>query len=404
MSGAQYGNRRREPDRGVGSGSVKRVARATVCLVLVASACTGTGQPPNEGSTTGPSGPGRASCRFDHARPRRGEVPMAVDALGTGDVWVVGARYVGGTAVPFASNWNGQRWDAEPVEVIADANAGFHDVALAGRDDGWAVGWLRAEAPMVQRWDGAAWTSVTIPSTGTVTELFAVTATSPDSMWAAGRVRDGRRYRPLVLRWDGTALEEQEAPSPAAANTTLRGIDAAGDSAAWAVGWTVAPGGRHQTLAMRFRQGAWRSVRTPDPGPGDHLLSAVSVLGPDDAWAVGWTIPEPDHERALVVRWDGRRWATVPLPEIPGRTELIDVAAAGADDVWAVGRATDRREIFRSLVLHWDGTTWERIRPPRVQAGDNTLAGVALAKGSPWTVGTAVDQGGIYRSVILNGC
>jgi hypothetical protein len=388
----------------LGCRPVKRVARATVFLLLLASACTGTEQPPNEGPATGPSRPVELSCRFDHARPRRGEVPMAVDALGANDVWVVGARYVGGTAVPFASNWDGKRWDSAPVEVIADANAGFHDVALADREDAWAVGWLRAEAPMVQRWDGAAWTSVTIPATGTVTELFGVTAPSRDSMWAAGRVRDGRRDRPLVLRWDGTALEEQDVPSPAAPNATLRGIDAAGDGGAWAVGWTVAPGGRHRTLAMRFRAGVWRSVRTPNPGPGDHVLSGISVLGPDDAWAVGWAIPQPDHERALLLRWDGRRWATVPPPRIPGRAQLIDVAADGPDDVWAVGRATDREEVFRSLVLHWDGTTWARIRPQRVRAGDNSLAAVALAQGSPWTVGTAVDQGGIYRSVILSGC
>ena len=404
MSGAQYGNRRGEADRRVGSAPVTAIARAAACLVLLASACTATEAPPSEGPTGGPSRPGVVPCRFDHARPRRGEIPTAVDALGTSDVWVVGARYVGGTAVPFASNWNGQRWDTAPVEVIADANAGFHDVALVGRELGWAVGWLRAEAPMVQRWDGAAWTSVSLPVPGSVTELFGVTAPSQDAMWAAGRVRDGRSYRPLVLRWDGAALQEQDVPSPAAANTTLRGIDAAGDGDAWAVGWTVAPGGRHRTLAMRLRDGAWRSVRTPNPGPGDHILSSVAVLGRDDAWAVGWTIPQPDRERALLLRWDGRRWATVPAPDIPGRSQLIDVAADGPDDVWAVGRATDREEIFRSLVLHWDGTTWERIRPPRVRAGDNTLAGVALAHGSPWTVGTAVDHGGIYRSVILNGC
>lgn len=328
---------------------------------------------------------------------------MAVDALGRDDVWVVGARYVGGTATPFANNWNGRRWDSAPVELIADANAGFHDVALVSRGDAWAVGWLRAEAPMVQRWDGAAWTAVDVPAVGT-TELFGVAASSQDAVWAAGRALDGRRWTTRILRWDGVSWATQDTPSPLDADATLRGIDAAGPGEAWAVGWSVAAGGRHRTLAMRVEGGAWRVVWTPNPGRGDHLLSSIAVVGPAEAWAVGWTVPGPDHERALILRWDGRTWRPSSLPDIPGRAQLTDVAAAGPDDVWAVGRATDPIQTFRSLVLHWDGDVWERIAAPAVGLEDTTLAGVAVARRSPWGVGTSVDQGGIYSSLVLNGC
>jgi hypothetical protein len=196
----------------------------------------------------------------------------------------------------------------------------------------------------------------------------------------------------------------QDTPSPADANATLRGIDAAGPGDVWAVGWTVAAGGRHRTLAMHSDGSRWRVVPTPNPGPGDHVLSSVAAVGPAEAWAVGWTIPRPDRERASILRWDGHGWRPSPLPYIAGRAQLTDVAAVGPDDVWAVGRATDRTQTFRSLVLHWDGSAWERVEAPSVGIEDDTLAGVAVAKRSPWGVGTAVDQGGIYSSLVLHGC
>jgi hypothetical protein len=221
---------------------------------------------------------------------------------------------------------------------------------------------------------------------------------------AVGRALDGRLWRTLVMESDGTSWEVVDAPTPRTADATLRGVDASGEADAWAVGWSVGRGGRHRTLALHSDGTSWTAVATPDPGEGDHFLSAVVALEADDAWAVGWSIDGDSGDRPLVLRWDGSAWTGVPLPPIGGRVQLTDVAASGANEVWVAGRATDETQTFASLLLRWDGRDWRRVSTPDVGADDDTLAGVAVTDGAPWGVGTSVDLEGQYTSLVLSGC
>jgi hypothetical protein len=345
-------------------------------------------------------------CRFEVALPRRGDVPVAVDAVDRDDVWVVGAHYDGGASVPYARRWDGSAWKGVPVELVADANAGFHDVAAVSADDAGAVGSLRSREPIVERWDGVRWSNVPVPSAGSqVSELFGVTASSDGTVWAVGRALDGRRWRTLVLEWDGGAWTVMnDVPSPRGADGALRGADASAGDDGWAVGWSAGPEGRLGALALHFDGTSWRPMKTPDPGTEDQVLSAVVATDDGSAWAVGWSIGDEGRDLPLILRWGGRRWEKVPVPEVAGRAQLIDVAAEGPGDVWAAGRATDETGTFASFLLHWDGRSWERVVAPDVGADDDTLAGVAVTDGSPWGVGTSVDAEGKYASLVLTGC
>ncbi len=378
---------------------IGRIAVTCLALMVASSACT-------EGDDGAPRTDRRAyPCALDIARPRSGDVPVAVDGLAPDDVWVVGAHYEGGAGVPYARRWDGETWDSAPVEVVEDANAGFHDVAVVSADDAWAVGSLRAEEPMVQRWDGSAWQNVTLPPTGSAAaELFGVTAAAPDAVWAVGRALHGLRWRALALRWDGGSWGVQDVPTFAGTDAALRGVDANHPGDAWAVGWSVSTGGRYRTLAVHFDGTEWRRVPTPNPGRGDHLLSSVVAPAPDEAWAVGWSIPPDGRDRPLVLRWDGRRWRREILPDIAGRAQLMDVAASGARFVWAAGRATDPSGTFVGLLLLRNGNSWVRVGDIDVGAEDDTLSGVAVTDRSPWGVGTSVDAEGRYTSLVVSGC
>jgi hypothetical protein len=368
-----------------------------VCLVaaVAAGACTGGEDPGLEG----------AGCRFDVAPPRRGDVPVAVDAVDHEDVWIVGAHYEGGASVPYARRWDGSAWEGGTVELVADANAGFHDVAAVSADDLWAVGSLRAREPMVQRWEGSSWADVPVPFVGSrVSELFGVTASSEGATWAVGRALHGRRWRTLLLGWDGAAWDVVHVPTPRGADGALRGVDAAAPDDGWAVGWSAGPGGRLGALVLHFDGTSWRPVKTPDAGGEDQVLSSVVAVEDGSAWAVGWSIGDDGRDRPLILRWDGSRWGTAPAPDVDGRAQLLDVAADGTDDVWAAGRATDETGTFGSFLLHWDGRSWTRVATPHVGADDDTLAGVAVTDGSPWGVGTSVDTDGKYDSLVLTGC
>jgi hypothetical protein len=371
-----------------------RTAAVALAVAILAAACTGDEDRRERRSATG--------CVVSERR--RGDVPIAMEGTGRDDVWVVGAHYEGGAAIPYARWWDGERWDAVPVEVVGDANAGFHDVVALSPDDAWTVGSLRAREPMAQRWDGAAWTSVPVPDLRFVeSELMSVTAAGPDDVWAVGRGLSERRWRPLILRWDGRTWEQEDVPG-VAADATLRGASAAAPDDAWAVGWTVGAGGRHRTLALHFDGSSWGIVATPNPGVGHHVLSSVAAVSPDEAWAVGWSIGPDGRDRPLVLRWDGGRWRPATVPTIGGRAQLIDVAARASGDVWVAGRVTDRTETFATLILHGNGAEWRRVPTPDVGADDDTLAAVAVGDGSVWVAGTAVDAEGGYSSLVLGGC
>ncbi|HMA36439.1 MAG TPA: hypothetical protein VKY74_18425, partial [Chloroflexia bacterium] len=104
-------------------------------------------------------------------------------------------------------------------------------------------------------------------------------------------------------------------------------------------GWSVAPGA--------------------DAGP----LYAITSRGPADAWAVGASATRP--QTALIQRWDGARWQTLPAPNAgPGDNRLAAVVATGPADAWAAGSYTNGPAGRRALLVHWDGTVWSRVPEP----------------------------------------
>jgi hypothetical protein len=167
-----------------------RIVAAWLAVALGATACTG-GDDPDANAP---------ACGIEVVDARRGDVPAAVDGLAPDDVWVVGTHYEGGAGVPYANRWDGEAWDAVSIEVVEEANSGFHDVAAVSGGEAWAVGNLRASEPIVQRFDGKAWEDVTVPSMGfEAAELLGVTAPEAGTVTAVGRALDGRRWRTLVV-------------------------------------------------------------------------------------------------------------------------------------------------------------------------------------------------------------
>jgi hypothetical protein len=377
--------------------AASRLVAVGLVLAVLSAGCTGEERERrrHEDSTT---------CRFAAGRARAGDVPAALDGTAADDLWVVGAHYEGGAGIPFARRWDGEGWQTARVELVPAANAGFHDVVAVSGREAWAVGSLRGREPMSQRWDGSVWVGEPVTSVGAdEAELFSVAAAG-DRRWAVGRARFGLRWSPLVMGWDGSSWRADDAPTFHGVDAALHGVDALTPDDAWAVGWTADPGGRLRTLALRFDGEGWRRVRTPNPGPGDHLLSSVAVAAEDEAWAVGWSVRGDGPDRPLILRWDGARWRPVPAPDFEGRAQLVDIAAPEVGEAWAAGRVTDDTETFGSLVLAWDGERWTEVETPDVGAEDDTLAGIAVVNGFPWAVGTSVDLEGRYTSLTLSGC
>jgi hypothetical protein len=179
----------------------------------------------------------------------------------------------------------------------------------------------------------------------------------------------------------------------------VTGLDALGDDDVWAVGWHLRGGGGEgggpvYPLVLRWNGRAWRLV--PVPQTPNASLSGVVAISRADAWAIG-SIDE-GNEVPLAFHWDGVQWTRARLPYSGHRfAHLIGVAASGASDVWAVGNwATGHSG--GTLAMHYDGARW-RIVPtpspaPRPLLGRPYpgLEAVSIARdGTIWSVGTRAN-------------
>ena len=111
----------------------------------------------------------------------------------------------------------------------------------------------------------------------------------------------------------------------------------------------------------------WHVVPTPSPSPQANYLSGVTVLGENDAWAVGaWYRLTTSTPGTLVEHWDGSAWSVIPSPNRnEGYNELHSVSSVSPTDIWAVGYYNISSYISeKTLIEHWDGSSWSLVPVP----------------------------------------
>jgi len=251
---------------------------------------------------------------------------------------------------------------------------------------------------LAEHWNGTGWSVVASPNPGVdVSDLFAVDAASSDDVWAVGSYRPmatpegmGRpRFQPLVEHWDGSSWSVVKSPDLGPDGGWLLGVEAVSRSDVWAVGQTLGRVGR--TVAEHWDGVRWAVVPTPSR---DRLsiLRSVSVVGPDDVWAVGVWDKELDFH-TLVEHWDGDQWTIVPSPDRGAGAEFMGVLALGPENVWAVGLSyvSKTSSDGRSLIEHWDGEHWSIVASPNGSGSRTELEAVAVAGPDPWAVGESFN-------------
>ena len=132
--------------------------------------------------------------------------------------------------------------------------------------------------------------------------------------WGASRT-GGLAWWPLVEHWDGRAWSVVSAPH-VGSGSELHAVAATGSDDVWAVGysnWPTAPFSR--TLVEHWDGTTWRIVTSPNPGAEVDSLFAVTAIASDDAWVVG---EQTDNQFVppvtLAEHWDGSEWTIVPTP------------------------------------------------------------------------------------------
>jgi hypothetical protein len=246
--------------------------------------------------------------------------------------------------------------------------------------------------PLVEHWDGSAWTQVAGVPSGP--GLNAVVAPSASDVWAFGTSR-------IAVHWDGTSWHRVALPVPHdSAAPAFWGAAAVSSDDIWVVG-SVAPAHAPEHAILDHWNGSrWQLVSGP---PSRSELYGITALSANDVWAVGDASVSTANgfERlALTLRWNGKAWKQVPTPNPAPSTMPVSsvrnilnaVAGSSGRDVWAVGQyylwANGVRGT-RALVLHWDGSSWKQVPNPSVVAAHPSfLSGVAVPAGpGAWAVG-----------------
>ena len=157
--------------------------------------------------------------------PAYNQVPVAVAAVSSDDVWAVGEG--NGTSEPaYIWHWNGASWVHVPGPTPGVDRA-LADVLAFSSDDVWAGGWYRDASwnyfPLIIHWNGTSWTAVPTPAGGQ-----ALAAWGPDDILSFGL--GGWAH------WDGTAWSQDRGPTVIPSGA-IRGMATAGSCELWAVGW-----------------------------------------------------------------------------------------------------------------------------------------------------------------------
>jgi hypothetical protein len=168
----------------------------------------------------------------------------------------------------------------------------------------------------------------------------------------------------------------------------LKAVSVIAPDDGWAVGDQGNSSGSYRPLIRHWDGQAWSDVATPSLSGVDMRFLALAALASDDIWAVG-----TGADRTLAAHWDGRDWSVVASPNVgPDYNYLYGAAAASEDDIWAVG-AYYPSGLSRTLALHWDGKAWSIIPTPNLDPNQNELRAVAVVSADDvWAVGSAGNQ------------
>jgi hypothetical protein len=294
------------------------------------------------------------------------------------------------------------------------------DVILIGLDavsagDAWVAGVAirnngSGEKPLLEHWDGKEWRPVALPRRlakqfGGEAVFGIVGASSTRNVWVFDE--DGR-----YLHFNGKHWTLGRLPGRPASSLLIGSTVVLSRNDVWAFGGRqLGPISRLKfaPYAARFNGRRWATV----PVPGKGIVGQVSPVHADDMWATTGVLSSGagPAQRPAVLRWNGANWRTAARqPRLPRQATLATIFARSDSDVWVGGGAPNSKSGTSELARHWNGRSWAAAGPRlSPSADDRFLASlVPDGHGGLWGIGTALPgparlwhyQGGSWSAPI----
>ncbi len=300
----------------------------------------------------------------------------------------------------YVSVWNGTGW------TIASTFAGEMKKISCGTESCVGVG---VKAGTAEAWSvlkvGSAWTTVTktppLPAGTTASALTGVSCSAPTACTAVGSYRESNgTYHPLVERWNGTAWSRQSAPDPlqGSAQNAMLAVSCA-ESSCMTVGEAAG-----KPVAELWEGSAWVRVEAPWAPSGATVSTLVGISCPtaESCMAVGSTREGLGTEKPLVERWNGFNWTSYAAPSpagTKGYVNLTDVSCLSPRACFSAGYYASAMSgsvplALKSMVQSWSGAAWTVVTSPNLASQTfNSLAGVSCTTSIDCTaVGSAYSN------------
>jgi Tol biopolymer transport system component len=275
-----------------------------------------------------------------------------------------------------ASIWNGQSWS---TTEFSQFEARLNGVSCAAVDFCTAVGSYRTSsascggstfigilnAALVEHWDGATWSQVTLPTVDCAghVELQAISCPSTTFCMAAGTSLIGEQppYAMLTEVWDGVSWSiAPSSPLPTAGPSGF-GIQALSCPATNACASLVV--GNNQTYLFLWDGTTW-SVG-PSPTFTKLDMSCRALTNCLTVGSSGGAAP------AVAQTWNGTTWAPTAAPPDSTAGYFSGVSCVSSTTCEAVGTfaTTGTSGVVAD---QWDGNNWTSVPNPRPSSWSST--------------------------------
>jgi hypothetical protein len=320
-----------------------------------------------------------------------------VAVVSANDVWAVG-DYAGGSAFQtLTMHYTNGQWSVVPSPNLGTSGNHLTGVAAVSANDIWAVGYYydnssNTEQTLTMHYADGQWTVVPSPNVGTsMNNLTGVAAVSANDVWAVGDYVDGSAFQTLTMHYTNGQWTVVTSPNISTSGNFLTAVAAVSANDVWAVGHYYDDDNKtEKTLTMRYTNGQWTVVTSPNSGTTNNYLAGVAAAATNDVWAVGYYGPIGGPYQTLTMHYTNGQWNVVPSANVDtGSNALSGVAAVSANDVWAVGyyfNTSSNTE--QTLTMHYTNGQWMVISTPNVGTSQNYLSAVAAVSANDvWAVG-----------------
>jgi hypothetical protein len=268
----------------------------------------------------------------------------------------VGASYPVGS---YVARWNGSAWTAKSL-ANPPGLSNFDLASVSCTSPRFCIAVGGPYGAYAERWNGSDWSLQRMPPR--TNNLVSVSCASRHACVAVGDY-----HEPHVESWNGSRWSLQRADGA----PPLFSVSCAAASACAAVG--AGAGQQSGGFGPPGTTGIWNGRRwgfQVDTAVG--LRTAVSCSSAIACTAVPGAVPfgglyvPGDDGGALAEYWDGRRWSSGPVVNVPPvadeETLLNAISCSSNRSCTAVGSSIFAEEAQVTLAEHWNGRRWS-IQP-----------------------------------------